>query len=705
MPNEPIQTWEKLGPGILSIDLINQDFKSAIYISDNEDDRNRLTIKVKNIGNQTIILTKTEAAHLEFLAPTGILDHKNLPTTNQINVKEWSGVSGKDLFNFGAIADQPILDMAHLNEKTKINTSPLVESIQSREALHRPSTSSRNIRSRNVADESKLTEMVKKSNDLKQSVLSEIKDIQGNRNLTRSPIIQQGLSKFQSLFTKLSELSNQVDNSLVELVELQKEVENDKKTNKEEIFNFIQEELASGISDYLEGLEGQGLFSNAVEIKMKDLLKGFENIQLSDDMMNKMSSEKENKSDWIADYSIIDQGVLFKITKKNDEPIVLKSGDYLEIHIANLKVNPKGGTRNANVEVRYPSIQIEGSKAQINRFSQLTLKIENHRGQKHPALQLSVIEGQKILNDGVTPNKIILRLINNSQNALFFQNTRLEITYEVQQEGENEAYALANKDDAVTVQLFNSDNQPLTNALNNSGEANSFLNEAEVGGNPLYVCQIGKKQGIKSGDYWLIILDNVKSNIKAGFANIRFNYKNLPEYWDGSLVATVERSPQFFAEKNVGIGTLTPTSKIHIKGDKQLLTLEGKEKSTIEFQRNQDTASIGIDKKSNDFNINSPTGNIHLKTNEQVIINNDVPFQFKRFEVSSVETDTNYPVKSWNSAISGWQMTSIKNGSETLRMEIGDNGNWFIHAKNPNNKAVTVDVMFVSKVLSTRFNW
>ena len=103
--------------------------------------------------------------------------------------------------------------------------------------------------------------------------------------------------------------------------------------------------------------------------------------------------------------------------------------------------------------------------------------------------------------------------------------------------------------------------------------------------------------------------------------------------------------------------------------------------------------------------IKQSTSHIHLKAKEQIIINNDVPFQFKRFEVSSVETDTNYPVKSWNSAISGWQMTSIKNGSETLRMEIGDNGNWFIHAKNPNNTAVTVDVMFVSKFLSTRFNW
>ena len=719
MSQENNQAWQKLGPGVLSISLLNEEQQGSIYISDNEDDRNKLTVKIKNVSNQGVTLKKSEQGHIELFFPKGLLDPETLPDSSHFKITEWSGISGADLFNLDEMGDEPMIDFDKLNEATRIDVSGIVGDINATQ-LEPSDVATRGLKSRNATSESDLTKMVKESNDIKMKALEELKDLSSNSQVMRSPVMQQGMARFAGLFTQITELSSQVDKSIEELFDLQKRVEQGREVAKEEIFNYIQEELKTGITSYLENLEGEGLFGQGENMTMKDLLKGFDGLQLSDELTSQMSKEKTG-AEWDVEVIVSEEGILFKITKNGEDTLDLGAGDYLNIEIANLRPIGEGGTRNSGIEVRYPSIVIEGQDdaEQAHRFSQAQLSIVNRRGQKYAPLQLSVVEGQMILNDGTTPNKVVLRMMNSGQDPIYLKKAELEVTYEVQQEGEEESYALTDKDDSIQITLQNSKKEPLTNANNNSKGANTFVNEVESGQNPKYEFVVAENQNyeLKSGDYWLVTVDNLKTSIDAGFANLRLNYRNVPEYWDGSLVVTLQRSPLIFSQSSVGIGVLSPDGKIHIKGDDNLINLEGKDEAFISYKKSktEKSAKVGFDHpETTDFSIDNPAGNIHLKTDNQVIINSEVPFQFKRIELTDEYTDTQYKAKKWNSAIVGWEMLDIDfengTGSEVLRMEIGKNGNWHVHSQRIiggefDIQSVTVDVMFVSKMMSTSYNW
>ena len=713
--SEKNKAWERLGPGVLSIDLTNEDHEPSIYISDDTSYRNKLTLKVKNVSNGKVVLQKGKEAHLEVFFPKGILDEKNLPKANQILISEWSGMGGKDIFNLEDIEDKPLIDLDKLNEQTKIDVSGMVDSIDG--TVVTPSdTASRGLRSRNVSSEDDLTKMVKESNELKKQIFEELKGIKDNKQLSSNPIIKRGLAKFADLFKKISDVSAQVDTNMEALYQLQKKIEQGREIAKEEIFKYIQDELSNGIKSYLESLEGQNLFNNQVELTVKDVLANLEGLQLSDNVAGQVSSPKATAG-WKTEIKTSEEGITFFINKTSENNINLGSGDYLKIEIASIKPNAEAGTRNTVVELRYPNIQIEGADENItfNRFSQTPLSIVNRRGQKYASMQLSIVKGQMLLNDGSTPNEVIVRLINTGQDAIYFKNAGLSITYEVQQEGEDESYALTEKDDIVTINLINSEGEQLINTLNGG---NTFDNTAKVGQNPLYEFEVAEDQNfeLKSGDYWVITIANLKTGLPAGSANLRFNYTNVPEYWDGAMAVTLERTPLVFKENHLGVGTLEPTSKIHVKDNGSVLKLEGASESYVEISAkdNSQNAKIGFSNgESKDLSIENDEGDIDLKANKNIKIDGSIPFQFKRFEVSSQLTSTEYSARDWNAGIVGLGTNIVdfqdEQGADIFRMEIGDDGNWEIRIfrdfSSTDGQNGSIDVMFVSKKLSTRINW
>jgi hypothetical protein len=708
-------SWERLGPGVLSVDLTNEDHEASIYISDDTTYRNKLTLKIKNVSNGKIVLQKGTESHLEVFFPKGVLDENNLPKPNQVLISEWTGMGGKDIFNLDAIEDKPLIDLDKLNAQTKLDVSGMVDAINGAEMT--PSdTATRGLRSRNVTKEEDLTKLVKESNELKKQIFEELKDIKDNKQLSSNPIIKKGLAQFADLFKKISDVSAQVDTNIEVLYDLQKRVEQGREFAKEEIFTYIQDELGNGIKTYLESLEGQKLFNNQIEFSVKDILANFEGLQLSDSVSGQLSSPKA-AAGWNVDIKTTKEGVVFHINKTSEDTIHIGPGDYLKIDIANIKPNAESGTRNTTVELRYANIKIEGADKEMafNRFSQTPLNIVNRRGQKYASVQLSIVKGQMLLNDGTTPNEIILRLINTGQDSIYFKNAGLGITYEVQQEGEDESYALTEKDDIITINLSNSAGTPLINVLNGG---NSFDNTSKVGQNPSYEFTVSEDQNfeLKPGDYWIIAIKNLKTGLPAGSANVQFNYFNVPEYWDGAMAVTLERSPLVFKENSIGVGTLEPTSKIHVKGNGSLIKLEGADQSYVEIAAKGDKqiSKIGyLDAKNEHLSIENKEGNINFSTKENITVDNDIPFQFKRFKIYEERTPTNYSARDWNAGIVGLGTDIVdfqdRQGADIFRMEISDDGNWEIRIfrdfSSTDGQNGSIDVMFVSRKLSTRIDW
>lgn len=715
--NNAIPDWQKLGPGILTIEISNQDYQNALYISDQQDNRNLLVLNIKNISKNKIQLNKSaDAAHLELFFPNGILDAKALPTANQIKITQWHGVANQNLIDMDAIANQPMIDMATLNKKAKMDISPVVEAVQSRAARSVARTRSvSGLQARSISSRSDLTNLIQQSNALKTKTLALLEQMSKNPQINRSPVLQQGMTEFAKLYKSLDALSDHTEKSLQELYELERYISNGLETAQDELYQFIQDEISTSITSYLEEIQHNGIFNSGDKMMMKDVLQGLENVKINPALARGATPQKSNNAQWQTSIQTTSEGVFIKITQANQATLDINTGDYLRIEIPNLQPISRGGTRNANFEVRYPNITIFDdavpNKQPLHRFGQATIKIENRRGLRYAPLQLSVTRGLTIVNNGKTDNTIILQITNTGQNSIFLQGATLEVTYEV---GDT-TYALTDKDDEVTVLLSDNKEQPILGAA----QSNQFQNEANVGAQPLFILKLDttKVYELKSGDFWHIELKGIKTDAPSGSANIYISYLNLKEYWDGRLVAKVYRSPMVSRMKNVGFGTKTPQSTVHIKDDNNLLTIEGDTQAITTVKRGTDEAKLGYNKaETDDFTIDNPVGNIQLKTNDQVIINHEVPFQFARFAIHQAFTPTHYSVADWNAAITGWQIdkplpqNKPRKGSETLRMERNPNGKWQIRAVRTYEEGDqpmqgSVDVMFVSKHISTKFDY
>ncbi|WP_424094378.1 hypothetical protein [Moorena producens] len=65
-----------------------------------------------------------------------------------------------------------------------------------------------------------------------------------------------------------------------------------------------------------------------------------------------------------------------------------------------------------------------------------------------------------------------------------------------------------------------------------------------------------------------LTITNIISSLSSGHANLYVRYENIPGYWDGTFVCTIEKSPIVFNKLgNVGIGTNPPLSyEIYLRG-------------------------------------------------------------------------------------------------------------------------------------------
>ncbi|MEM1321929.1 MAG: LamG-like jellyroll fold domain-containing protein [Bacteroidota bacterium] len=69
----------------------------------------------------------------------------------------------------------------------------------------------------------------------------------------------------------------------------------------------------------------------------------------------------------------------------------------------------------------------------------------------------------------------------------------------------------------------------------------------------------------------IIPISRIISSAQNGLTNLYVDYTDIVGYWDGRLTATIEKSPLNTFRQNIGIGTATPLSQLHVRGDGLLL--------------------------------------------------------------------------------------------------------------------------------------
>ena len=221
----------------------------------------------------------------------------------------------------------------------------------------------------------------------------------------------------------------------------------------------------------------------------------------------------------------------------------LSVGETRSIKLAGLSAAPGSGARGTQVELIPHQLQSPDSTAITGSRTQY-MHVTNHSGRKNIPLHMSIAEGNRV-QDGATPATITLRLTN--------------------------IYKAKDVSTSTIVFRKGDDNYPATKLVlscDTGADAWDLGTIMEVGVPDGVKREASPKTGETSSwditfpkeDYPLKYGESIDLKItinvsaKPGNANLYLHYDNIPGYWDGQFVCSIEKGPVVIKDGNVGIG-------------------------------------------------------------------------------------------------------------------------------------------------------
>lgn len=258
------------------------------------------------------------------------------------------------------------------------------------------------------------------------------------------------------------------------------------------------------------------------------------------------------------------------------------------IQLTGLRPDGQKGSRGTRLELFYDNMAYEGSATQIKGERITHLNIVNHSGKKNLPLHAGFHGSNKVLNDAVndnsgTANKVVFHLTNALpydpgqplQSNLSFRGkdaeapTRFFLSFDAQHPDETtKDWALGTVSQVSNVQIKVSVvNITVGNGVRKVSAPVVQVQDAKPGA----ALTLLKDVTLESGAFIEFEVSNIKSSLPSGPANLYLHYENVPGYWDGQLVSTVEKSPLVYAPSTtgfdrVGIGTSAPQARLEVNG-------------------------------------------------------------------------------------------------------------------------------------------
>ena len=267
--------------------------------------------------------------------------------------------------------------------------------------------------------------------------------------------------------------------------------------------------------------------------------------------------------------------VSFNIANVGKNDLKLAPGARLKLALDGLAADGRGGARNTRVELRYQKISYANDPSPISGGRMHHLSIVNHQGQKNIPLHVSVIGSNTILNDGATPNEQCLRITNVlSDGAIGLVPTgdaasRFVLSFDVFNSSEMNDWALGNPDavDKINPQVITSKRDANGKPVS---DQNWKITRQGQGESPEWIIEPVNKNSLAAGESVLLLLSNIISSMPIGAANVYLHYANIPGYWDGQFVVSLEKTALVQRDKFVGVGsTNDPAAKPDLFADVQ----------------------------------------------------------------------------------------------------------------------------------------
>ncbi|EKU96511.1 hypothetical protein Lepto7375DRAFT_0516 [Leptolyngbya sp. PCC 7375] len=195
-----------------------------------------------------------------------------------------------------------------------------------------------------------------------------------------------------------------------------------------------------------------------------------------------------------------------------------------------------------------------------------------------------------------------------------------------------------------------------------------------------YICQKGWQASGRE-ELLRLKITNLKTLLKAGYANLYVHFENIPGYWDGHITVPIHKGPLVYREDPsgmvgcVGIGTDEPQAKLHVKPPSGVNGLKVEGDTEI-------------------------AGNLEIHGDIRV---RPEPFQLKKFTGErNPRINTGFPIDDWVVIVAGFKIARTADpGDGQYIYTYEKEGVWWIAADVIN----TTDPNWEINILAIRKNW
>ena len=240
----------------------------------------------------------------------------------------------------------------------------------------------------------------------------------------------------------------------------------------------------------------------------------------------------------------------------------LSANEVVTLTLPNVSASAAGGARTTRVEFLCPEFTYQGETL-THYYREKKLSVIDHRGKKNIPLHVSFVGSNRILNDGTTTNKLTLRIVNvlkdksiplipdsKGDNA-----SKFIISFDVQEANQNKDWALGTTSQVAGISI--------------KYKGKEIINSGQQGESPEWVILFNDQTAIEPSQDIQVELSGIVSSLAAGQTNLYIRYENIPGYWDGTFICTIEKTPILYKDGKVGIGII-PNSQ-----QSEQLTVQG----------------------------------------------------------------------------------------------------------------------------------
>ncbi len=292
--------------------------------------------------------------------------------------------------------------------------------------------------------------------------------------------------------------------------------------------------------------------------------ESYQNIQLTGELANQ---------GWILGKTKFNDGSAVLYLLKNGA-FSLNTNEKLTFSIINIGADVKGGARGSRVELHYREDPTPTDIDNLpSRHRTQHINIVNHLGQPNLPAHFGPAGPNTVSNVGNQATNLHFHLTNllPLEDPAFPEKAQLHFK---SPGGVNQLYTkvIISFDTRTTAQAGQGQREwALCDTDNADGISIDIpgwtLESKETEGiAPEWIFRPTADITLSAGQVQAININSIHSNAPSGHARIVMRYENVPGFWDGQLVAMVEKTPISIKNKKVGIATADPQQALVIKG-------------------------------------------------------------------------------------------------------------------------------------------